>query len=85
MNKSEVHELILKNIQLDEFPSNFFTQLNSNCFYEEKFLYFTKTENKYPERLRVGLDLSNPKQLLTYKYRQVTFPKSIKEKGIEYF
>ena len=73
MNKSEVHELILKHNQLDEFPPNLSAQLNSNCFYEEKILYLTKTENKYPERLKIGLDLSNPKQLLTYKYRQGTF------------
>ena len=59
--------------------------LNSNYFYEEKYQYLTKTENKYPERLKIGLDLSNSKQLLTYKNRQRTFLKAIKEKGIEYF
>ena len=51
----------------------------------EKCQYLTKTENKYPERLKIGLDLSNSKQLLTYKNRQQTFLKIIKEKGIEYF
>ena len=59
--------------------------LNSNYFYEEKYQYLTKTENKYPERLKIGLDLSNSKQLLSYKNRQWTFLKTIKEKGIEYF
>ena len=32
-----------------------------------------------------GLDLSNLNQLLTYKNRQRTFLKTIKEKGIGYF
>ena len=59
--------------------------LNSNYFYEEKYKYLTKKENKYPERLKIGLDLSNSKQLLTYKNRKQTFLKIIKEKGIEYF
>ena len=56
-----------------------------NYFYEEKYQYLTKTENEYPERLMIDLNLSNSKQLLTYKNRQRTFLKTIKEKGIEYF
>ena len=59
--------------------------LNSYYFYEEKYQYLTKTEKKYPGRLKIGLYLSNSKQLLTYKNRQRTFLKTIKEKGIEYF
>ena len=59
--------------------------LNSNYFCEEKYQYLTKTENKYLEGLKIGLGLSNSKQLLTYKNRQRTFLKTIKEKGIEYF
>ena len=74
-----MHGLILKN-QLDEFPPNLSAHLNSNYFYEEKYQYLAKIENKYPERLNIGLDLSNSKQLLTYKNRQRTFIKTIKEK-----
>ena len=85
LSKSEVHELIFKKIHLDEFPQNLSAHLNSNYFYEEKYQYLRKTENKYPDRLKIGLDLSNSKQLLTYKNRQRTFLKTIKEKGIEYF
>ena len=44
-----------------------------------------KTENKYPVKLNKDIDLSNSKQLLTYKNRQRTFLKAIKKKGIEYF
>ena len=62
----------LKN-QLDEFSPNLYSHLNSNFFYDEKYQYLTKTENKYPERLKIGLDLSNSKQMLTYKNRQRTF------------
>ena len=63
LSKSEVHGSILKN-QLDEFPPNLSEHLNSNYFYEEKYQYLTKTENKYPERLKKGQDLSYSKQLL---------------------
>ena len=84
LSKSEVHGLIFLN-QLGEFLPNLSAHLNSNYFYEEKSQYLTKTENKYPERLKIGLDLSNSKQLLTYKNSQRTFLKTIKEKGIEYF
>ena len=59
--------------------------LNSNYFYDEKYQYLAKTENKYPERLKIGLDLSNTKQLLIYKNKQQTILKTIKEKGIKYF
>ena len=85
LSKLEVHELIFLKNHLDEFPQNLSAHLNSNYFYEEKYQYLTKTENKYLERLKIGLDLSNSKQLLTYKNRQQTFLKTIKEKGIEYF
>ena len=78
-----MHELIFFKNHLDEFPSNLSAHLNSNYFYEEKYQYLTKTENKYPKRLKIGLDLSNSKQMLTYKNRQRTFLKTIKEKGIE--
>ena len=59
--------------------------LNSNYFYEKKYQHLTITEKKYPEKLNIGLDLSNSKQQLTYKNIQRTFLKIIKEKGIEYF
>ena len=71
--------------QLDKFPLNLSAHLNSSYFYEERYQYLTKTENKYPERLKIGLDLSNSKRLLTYKNRQRIFLKTIKEKGIKYF
>ena len=83
LSKSEARGLIKKH--LDEFPPNLSAHLNSNHFYEEKYQYLTKIENKYPERLKIGLDLSNSKQLLTYKNRLRTFHKTIKEKGTEYF
>ena len=68
-----MHGLIFKKNQLDEFPPNLSAYLNSNYLYEEKYKYSTKIENKYPERLKIGLDLSNSKHLLTYKNRQRTF------------
>ena len=71
--------------QLDEFSPNLSAHLNLNYFYEEKYQYLTKTEIRYPERLKIGLDLSNSKKLFTNKNRQRTFFKTIKEKGIEYF
>ena len=77
-------EWYLKN-QLDEFSPNLSAYLNSSYFYEEKYRYLTKTESKNPERLKKGLDLSNSKQQLTYKNRQRTFLKTIKEKRIKYF
>ena len=72
-------------IQHDKFPSTLSAHLNSSYFYEEKYQYLTKTENKYPEIFLKGLDLSDSKKLLTYKNRLQTFLKIIKEKWIKYF
>ena len=54
-------------------------------FLWEKVLVFNKTEVKYPEGLTKFLNLTNSKQLLTYKNRLRTFLKTIKEKRIKYF
>ena len=47
--------------KFDELTPDLFTHLNSNYFYEEKYQYLTKSERKYPERLKKDLDLSNSK------------------------
>ena len=44
-----------------------------------------KTENKYPERLKKGLDLSYSEQQPKYNNRHRNFLKTINEKEIEYF
>ena len=84
LSKSEVHGLIFKKSPW-RISSKIVCTFKFKLFLWEKYQYLTKTENKYPERLKIGLDLSNSKQLLTYKNRQRTFLKTIKEKWIEYF
>ena len=84
LSKSEVHELTLKKSAW-RICSKLVCTFKFKLFLGEKISVFNKTENKYPQRLKIGLDLSNSKQLLTYKNRQQTFIKTIKEKGIEYF
>ena len=83
LSKSEVHGFIFLFACI--ISSKLVCTFKFKLFLWEKYQYLTKSENKYPKRFKIGLDLSNSKQLLTYKNRERTFLKIIKEKRIEYF
>ena len=82
LSKSEACGLILK-------QSSWRISSKLVCTFKFKLFLWGKisvyNKNRKQVSLKIGLDLSNSKQLLTYKNRQQTFFKTIKEKGIEYF
>ena len=75
--ESEIRIIISYKTQSDEFPLYLAAKENSKEYFKEKFESLIRKENKYPERLKNGLNLSDPKDKITYKNRKTAFLKTI--------
>ena len=85
MCESEIRIIISCKTKSDEFPLYLAAKENSKEYFKEKFEYLIRKDNKYPERLKSGLNLSDPKDKITYKNRKRTFLKTIKDNEVNLF
>ena len=67
--ESEIKIIISYKTKSDEFPLYLAAKENSKEYFKEKFEYLIRKENKYSESLKNGLNLSDPKDKITYKNR----------------
>ena len=83
--ESEIRIIISYKTKSDEFPLYLAAKENSKEYFKEKFEYLIRKDNKYPERLKNGLNLSDHKDKITYKNRKRTFLKTIKDNEVNLF
>ena len=83
--ESEIRIIISYKTKSDKFPLYLATKENFKEYFKEKIEYFIRKVNKYPERLKNGLNLSDPKEKITYKNRKRAFLKTIKDNGVNLF
>ena len=83
--ESEIRIIISYKTRSGEFPLYLAAKEYYKEYFNEKFEYLIRKENKYPERLKNGLNLSDPKDKITYKKWKRAFLKTIKDNWVNLF
>ena len=82
---SKIRIIVSYKTKSDEFSLYLVAKENFKEFFKENFEYVIRKDNKYPERLKNGLNLSDPKDKNRCKNRRRTFIKTIKDNGVNLF